>query len=279
MQLLGEHLAVRHREGHRGTHEVVRHRRRVFAECVKHGAEVGRVEEPHLHVDLGDLVKAEFEARDDAEVATAAPQTPHEIAVLGVAAPHDGSVGEDDLGGDEVVTAQPVLAGEPADAPVERQPGDAGHRHESERCGEPVLLRRSVELSEQDACLRPHSPIVWIDVDVLHRRHIDHDAAITRRESGDAVAAGSHRDGQTAISREVDRGDDVFGVAALCDESRAPMIEHAVVDLAGVVVAGVVWTEKRSVEVGRIDRGHGAMIRAPQSGNITRLRHLGARPA
>ena len=138
-----------------------------------------------------------------------------------------------------------MLAGEPADAAVERQPGDAGHRHEAERRREAVLLGRGVELAEQHARLRSQRPTVGIDVDVLHRRHIDHDAAVTRREPGDAVAAGSHRDGQTAVSSEVHRGDDVFGVAALGDERRAPMVEHAVVDLAGLVVAGVVG--RRSV--------------------------------
>ena len=276
MQLLGEHLAVRHSEGHRGTDEAVGHRGRVLGEGAQHVPEVARIEEPHLEEDFGDLMQAVLEARDDAEVATAASQSPHEIAVLGVAASHDGAVREDDLGGDEVVARQSVLAGEPADAAVERQPGDAGHRHEAERCGEAVLLGRGVELAEQDPRLSPHGAVVGIDVDVLHRRHVDDDAAITDREPGDAVAAGSHRHGQTAVPSELDRGDDVLGVAALGDERRAPMVEHGVVDLAGLVVVGVAGPEKHSIEVGRIDGGHGAMIREPASGNITRLRHLDA---
>ena len=170
-----------------------------------------------------------------------------------------------------------MLAGQPADAAVERQPGDAGHRHEAERRREPVLLRRGVELAEQHAGLGPHGAVVGIDVDVLHQRQVDDDAAVAHREAGDAVAAGPHRHRAGRCPERAHRGDDVLGVAALGDEGRAPVVEHGVVDLAGLVVVGVARAKKRPVEVGRssFDRGHGAMIREPTSENITRLRHLG----
>ena len=61
--------------------------------------------------DRADLVQAELELGDDPEVAAAAAQRPEQVGVLVVARPGDPAVGGDDLRGDEVVDAQPGLAG------------------------------------------------------------------------------------------------------------------------------------------------------------------------
>ncbi len=178
VELLGEHLALRNRHRDSAGNHVVGQGRTVRT---KHSEDVtertGGVE-AHLEEHVGHLVQAVLEARHDAEVATASAQSPHEIAVLGVARSHDAAVGEHHFGGDEVVAGQPVLAGQPSDAAVERETGDAGHGDEAQRGRETVLLGGGVELAEQHPRLHAGDPPIGIDVDVLHERQIDDDPAL-----------------------------------------------------------------------------------------------------
>src|SRR5438874_982462 len=77
-------------------------------------------------VDLRNLVQAVLERRDDPEVSATAAQSPEQILVLLIAGHDNLPVGGDDLGRDEVVARQPVLARQVADAATKRQPRDAG---------------------------------------------------------------------------------------------------------------------------------------------------------
>ena len=63
----------------------------------------------------------------------------------------DPAVPRDELGGDEVVARQAVLALEPARAAAERQPGDAGRGDPAAGGGEAVRLRRAVDVGPDGA--------------------------------------------------------------------------------------------------------------------------------
>ena len=71
-----------------------------------------------------DRVEPELEAGRDAEVAAAAADRPEQVRiVLGVDA-EELAVGGHDLGGEQVVDREAVLADEVADAAAERDPAD-----------------------------------------------------------------------------------------------------------------------------------------------------------
>ena len=55
--------------------------------------------------------------------------------------------------------------------------------------GEPVRLRRLVELGEQRAAANAGGATFGIDLGAAHPREVDHDAVVAGREAGDAVAA------------------------------------------------------------------------------------------
>jgi hypothetical protein len=68
---------------------------------------------------LTDVMAAERERRDDAEVPAAAAQGPEQVAVGALAGRHERPVREDHVGGQEIVDGQAEAAGQVADAAAE----------------------------------------------------------------------------------------------------------------------------------------------------------------
>ena len=114
------------------------------------GAAVGRRDEPGDRVRrrrqdsipptiAADAREPEPEAGHDAEVAAAAADRPEEVGlVVGVDA-RAPAVGGHDLGGEQVVDRQAVLAHEIADAAAERDAADADRAGVAEADGEAML--------------------------------------------------------------------------------------------------------------------------------------------
>ena len=100
-----------------------------------------------------------------------------------------------------------------------------------------------VQVAQQRAALDPGGARDGIDADAVHRREIDHqpvvDGAQARRRCG-------RRRGWPArsvvVAGEVDRGDDVGDVVAADDERRV-LVDHRVVDVARLVIAGIAWLD------------------------------------
>ena len=105
-----------------------------------------------------------LERGDDAEIAAAAAQAPEQFRVLLGARRHQFAVGGDDVGRDEVVAAEPVLAHQPAEPAAQGQPGDAGGRDHPAGAGETESLGLAVVLAPGQAglgarpCARPDRP-------------------------------------------------------------------------------------------------------------------------
>ena len=72
-----------------------------------------------------------LERGDDAKVAAAAPEAPEQVGVLVGADGERPPVGGDHVGGNHVVAAEAVAAGQPSNAAAQRKPGDAGVRGRS----------------------------------------------------------------------------------------------------------------------------------------------------
>ena len=122
-----------------------------------------------------------------------------------------------------------------------------------------TLVARLYSFHVTPACARTRR-VAGIDMDAAHRREIDHQAAVGRREPRDVVAAAAHRDLDAGVAAEVDGVANVGGVRATRDEPGA-LVDQAVVDAPGVVVAGCVGSEELAAERRRqfvryVDRRH-----------------------
>lgn len=115
-----------------------------------------------------DLVQAKREARDDAEVAAAAPDRPEEVVVLLAVGDADLAVRGDDLDLLEVIDRPAEPPREVTEAAAKRQSRDADLGDEAEHGCEPVLLRRPVDVLEQASRVDVRKLGVGIDRDVAH---------------------------------------------------------------------------------------------------------------
>ena len=83
---------------------------------------------------------------------------------------------------------------------------------------EPVELRLAVDVGPERAALDVRELCLLVDQNAVHRREVDHHAAIRARQSGDRVPAAADCDLDPAVAREVDGGDDVRRPLAQDDE-------------------------------------------------------------
>ena len=103
-------------------------------------------EQSEVHL-RSDRVQRELELGHDAEVAATPADRPEQVGVFVGRRVDTAAVGQYDVGGHEVVAAQPVLLGQPAHAAAEGEPGDAGVADRSPGHGEPVGLGGAVHVS------------------------------------------------------------------------------------------------------------------------------------
>ena len=203
-------------------------------------------------------MQAQLEGGDDAEVAAAAAQRPVQVRVLVGARAHLAAVGEDDLGGDEVVDGHPVAPALVGDAAAERQAGDAGLGHDPARGGEPERRGDAVDVGPRRTALHVHGAAGGVDADAAHRRQVDHQAVVDDGGAGDVVPAAADGERQGVLGGEADGGRDVVGVGAARDRGRA-LVDHAVPHAARGLVLGVIGRDdlagqalgERGGEIGR----------------------------
>ncbi len=136
------------------------------ASAMNDGDDVGRRrQDQHAAHDRVDLVQPELEAGRDAEVAAAAADRPEEVRVrLGVDA-QELAVGGHDVGGQQVVDREAVLADQVPDAAAQRDPPDPDRAGVAEPGRQAVrscrgrVLARGQTLSRPTRCaVRRRSP-------------------------------------------------------------------------------------------------------------------------
>ena len=188
---------------------------------------------------LADVVAAERERRDDAEVAAAAAQRPEEIGVRVIAGGDEAAVGEHDVGGEQVVDGEPEAPGQVADAAAEGEPADAGVEAGT-RTGSPCRTHRWRGRRRPRCSRRRRARCALRDrrsCSASYRRSITRASSQTPRPPAlCATAANGELD--AVLAGEVDAGDDVGDVGAPGDGGRSP-VDHSVVDGTGLVVARV----------------------------------------
>src|SRR4051794_10732255 len=96
-------------------------------------------------------MQVEFELCDDPEVTAAAPESPEQLGVLGLAGMYELPVRGDDVRRGEVVAREAELPHRPADAAAQREAADARARDQAARRREPVRLRLVVDVGPHGA--------------------------------------------------------------------------------------------------------------------------------
>ena len=157
--------------------------------------------------------------------------------MLVLAGRHEPAVGEDDVGFEQVVDRQTVLARQIPSAAAERQAGDAGRRDDAEGHGEAERVRRVIDVAGRAAGFDAHGAARGIHAHALHHRQVDDQPVVAAAEPGAVVAAAADGEQQALLAGEVHGGDDVGDVDAARDEPR-PLVDHAVVEGARGVVVG-----------------------------------------
>ena len=97
---------------------------------------------------------------------------------------------------------------------------------------------------------RPGDARFGVNPHTLHRRQIDHDAALADAFAGNVVTATPHRRQQLIVPGQVDRVGHVRRALALHDQRR-PFVDHAVPDLAGRVIAFAAGQQQPAAQAGR----------------------------
>ncbi len=210
------------------------------------------------------LVCPEPERGDDPEVAAAAAQRPEEVGVLVGARRHLTAVREHDLGVEQVVDAEAVLAREVPEPAAEREAADTGGGDDAARHGEPVLVGRAIDLAQRAAAADAHGPRLRVDLDRVQRRQVDDDSVVARAEARAVVPAAAYGDQQIPLACEGDDLRDVGSVGAARDQ-RGVAVDHRVVDGSRVVVVAVARLDQPAAEAGQLltgvdESGHAATL-------------------
>ena len=188
-----------------------------------------------------------LEACGDAEVAAATADRPEQVRLrLGVHA-QELAVGRDDVGGQQVVDREPVLADEEPDAPAQRDPTDPDRPGVAEPGREPVGSDRSRVLPCGQPRLGPRGASIRIDRQRPHVREVEHDPPVRDPVTRSAVTAAADGQLQPGLARDRDDTRDLVRVRQTNDD-RGPSVDAAVEHGARLVVAGIVRFDHPAVQ-------------------------------
>ena len=181
------------------------------------------------------------------EVAAATPKPPEEVVVLFGAHLEKAAVRGHQVGRDQVVTGEAVLAVQVADSSAERESRDAGRGHDPAGRGETEGLGLVVDVAPRRSAFGASRAFRRIDAHAVHPRKIDHEPAVAHGVPGHAVAASANRYEKIVVAGERHRSDHVGGARTSYDERRVP-VDHRVEDRAGAVVAVLAGTENAAAD-------------------------------
>src|SRR5581483_3926344 len=146
-------------------------------------------------------VQSVVEAGDDAEVAAAPADRPEEIRMAVAVDLEDAAVGGDDLGAEQVVDRQTVLAREVAGTAADRQPADPDGRRVAEADREPMRCGGLCDLTRREAARCVRDALTGIDLEGGKAGQVEHDPALARAVAGEAVAAAADGELESGLAR------------------------------------------------------------------------------
>ena len=193
-------------------------------------------------------MEAELQPRGDPEVAAAAAQGPEEIGVVVGVHAQELTVGGHDVGGEQVVDREAVLAREEADTAGQRDPADPDRARVAEPGREAVRAGRGGVLARGQPGLGPGRASLGIDLECAHRGEIEDDPALGDAVSGGAVATAADGELRPGVASERDDARDVRGVGDADDHGR-PAVDRAGEDPPRLVVFSVLRRDDLALEV------------------------------
>ena len=137
---LGRHERQRRRRHHVGDHRQLLGSRLGQGDEFRDHPGAGR-QQQHAANDRGDRVQPVLEAGGHPEVAATAADRPEQVRVVVGVGPQQLAVGGDEVGGQQVVDGQAVLADQVADAAAEGDPADADRAGVAEPGRKPIARR------------------------------------------------------------------------------------------------------------------------------------------
>jgi hypothetical protein len=191
-------------------------------------------------------MEAERESGDDPEVAAPTPERPEEVGVLLTVGEADPAVGGDDLDLLQVVHRPSEATGQVAEPAAEREAGEARLGHESEHRRQPMLLGGLVDVLQQTPRPDVRNPGIGVDRHVAHAGHVERQAALGDRGSGDVVASPLDAEQQPVVVYEPNRRSDVASRGWLDHESRG-FGYHRVPYEHGIVPSLVAGAQQRAL--------------------------------
>jgi hypothetical protein len=194
--------------------------------------------EDRTGVHVADGMRAKQEARHHTEISAAAAQRPEQIRVLALARRDEAAVSEHHVRFQQVVDREAVHATQVTAAAAESETGNARGGNNACRNCQAECMRGVIDVALRAAGFDANRARRRVDADSFQPAEIDHDPAVAAAETGAVVTAAANCEQQIAIAREFNRRNDVRHVAATCDHVR-PFLDHRVVELAGLLVAGI----------------------------------------
>jgi hypothetical protein len=146
------------------------------------------------------------------------------------------AVSSNDIGRNQGITAEAMLATEPPQPTAEGQSCDAGLGDDTKRRREAEGLGLAVEISQRCAASGPRPADNRIDTHGVHARKIDHHAVVARGIAGDIVTAAANSYQEVIFSGKSDRTDHI-GCTAASDNNGWAFIRQCVPNSARLVVA------------------------------------------
>ena len=225
----------RHGDRHRHRGHFVGRVGTVLAPAAQYAGSLGYgVEDARERHDRTERVRAELERRDDAEVAAAAANRPEEIRLRRSSSQAHGPVRAHDARREQAVDREAVLAPHPPFAAAEREPRDAGFRHDPAGHHQASALRFAIHIAPEGSALHARHAGVRIHVNAAHAGEVDDHAAIAARVPRDRVAAAAHGHQQLVLPREVHGVHDIGRPRAADEQRRPPRMHGVVYRLVGV---------------------------------------------
>ena len=193
-------------------------------------------------------MQAEEKRRDDSEVAAAAAHGPVEVLIFLGAGGDEAAVGEHHVHGQKIIDGQAVGAAQVADSAAQRQARDAGGGNRAGRRGHAEGVRGVIHIAARASALGPRRARRRFDPHASHQGKVNDQAAIADPESAGVVPAAANRHQNILLASGVHGGDHICHVHTARDGSR-PLVDHAVVNFPGCIIAPVRRSENLTPEL------------------------------
>jgi hypothetical protein len=158
------------------------------------------------------------------------------------------TISGDDVGAQEVVTNETVLAGQPAEAATEGETGNSGGRDCPADRRQPKGLRLVIELGPEDASFSPRRPRDGIDPDPFHEGEIEHQPTVTDGITRHVVSPTADGEDELVLAGEGDRGNDIRNTGRAHDQRRVA-VDHRIPEPTDGVVVRVARLEESTAQL------------------------------